>query len=552
MIVSWSGPLLPLLSLMAPLLLALCVAHPAARPHAPFVLPFAPLPALLLALVGERGPETVAFDLLLGVHLGLDGTTPLYVGAAAALWALAGLYATAYIKSARKPATFVAFWCLTLTGNLGVFLARDAVTFYASFTAVSLPAYILIVHAATLNALRAGRIYMILAILGETALLAALLLGVAEAGSIMIADVKAAVAASSDRFHIALLLVVAFGIKAGLVPLHMWLPLAHPEAPTPASAVLSGAIVNAGIIGLVAFLPAGAGMTIISMGLVVAGMLGAFYAVLIGLLQSNPKVILAYSTVSQMGLVIAAVGASLVSSNPAAAQAAIALYCVHHGLAKGALFLSVGVIDHTARDRRPLIIALVAFAALSVAGLPLTGGAVAKTALKEGFEGVSSLAVTLSATGTALLLVHFLRVLREVPYQGQKGYWRLTMPLIACVIGAVVVPWALLTGTGVTPGDVASIPKMWSGLWPLLLAAAIFPVWGLVRRALPNVPPGDLIVLAERVWLPRLPSSASGIGWRARSLTTLDPERLEAILIQWQVAGGLLLVIAIAGAVALA
>lgn len=545
----WSGPLLPLVALIVPLLLAAVAAIPALRPRALLVLPFAPLPALLVALLGTRGETTIAFDLLLEVRLGLDSETALFLGTAASLWAAAGVYATSYLRGTRKPATFAAFWCLTLAGNLGVFLARDAVTFYASFTVVSLPAYILIVHEATGKALRAGRIYMILAIIGETALLSALLIACGEAGSLMIADVRMTLVASPDRDIVLFLMLVGFGIKAGLVPLHMWLPLAHPEAPTPASAVLSGAIVKAGIFGLMQFFAAGSGMEGWSHGLIVAGIFGAYYGVAVGLTQSNPKVILAYSTVSQMGLVIAAVGAGIAADDPTTVLAVVALYAAHHGLAKGALFLSVGVVDHTARGGLALILAAVALVGLSVAGLPFTGGAAAKAALKSAFEGPAALAVTASAAGTALLLLRFWIALRveasDAP--GARADACLTVPVYLCGAAALAVPWFLLPMAGLEPGYINTPSNLWSTSWPLLVAVAIGVAGYALGPTPPPIPAGDLVAALgrfDRLPIPRLPSIPGAARLRS-ALFDIDPQRVERAVARWNVAGTIFLCFAI-------
>jgi multicomponent Na+:H+ antiporter subunit D len=251
----WTGPLLPLVALVWPLLLAALTVLPALRGRAVRLLPLAPAPALWLAATGT-GEVTTAPDLLLGVTLGLDDARRLLLGMAAALWLLAGLAAQ---PMAGRPhtAVFAGFWCLTLTGNLGVFLALDVVTFYVAFAAVSLSAWFLVVHDRTEPALRAGRVYIVMAIAGEVFLLLGLLLGAAAAGGTDIAAVRLALGTSGAGPVAIALLVAGFGIKAGLVPLHVWLPLAHPAAPVPASAVLSGAIVKAGLFGLIVFLPDG-------------------------------------------------------------------------------------------------------------------------------------------------------------------------------------------------------------------------------------------------------------------------------------------------------
>ena len=149
------------------------------------------------------------------------------------------------------------WWLLTLTGSLGVFIAADLASFYLTFGLASLAAWGLVVHDGTPRAVDAGAIYLALAVLGEICLLLAFaLLAAATPGdSLAIRDVVALLPASPWRGLTLALLIAGFGLKIGLVPLHVWLPLAHPAAPMPASAVLSGAIIKAGVIGLIRFLP---------------------------------------------------------------------------------------------------------------------------------------------------------------------------------------------------------------------------------------------------------------------------------------------------------
>ena len=102
--------------------------------------------------------------------------------------------------------------------------------------------------------------------------------------------------------------IVGFALKIGLVPLHVWMPLAYTAAPIPAAAVLSGAAVKAGVIGLIRFLPLGAAMPGWGEALVALGFFSAFYGVAVGITQANPKTVLAYSSVSQMGVIAAVLG----------------------------------------------------------------------------------------------------------------------------------------------------------------------------------------------------------------------------------------------------
>jgi hydrogenase-4 component B len=534
----WTGPLLPLVALVWPLCLAAIVTLPPVRARAIRLLPLAPLPALVLAVTGGETPTT-APDILLGVTLGLDPARGLFLGLTAALWLIAGLAAQ---PMAGKPhgALFSGFWCLTLTGNLGVFLALDAVTFYVAFAAVSLAAWFLVVHDRTEKALRAGRVYIVIALSGEVALLIGLLLGIEAAGSTEIAAVREAIGHSGAPA--VSLLVVGFGIKAGLVPLHIWLPLAHPAAPVPASAVLSGAIVKAGLFGMIQFLPDGAA----GGALVFLGLAGAFGAALWGLTQHNPKAVLAYSTVSQMGLMILLVGTG------GAARDLAAFYALHHGFAKGALFLLVGVMLAASTSRQRAICIAVAIAvAASVAGLPLTGGALAKAAAKPGLTETTATILSLASVTTTLILVWFLYRLWLVPKAedptGRGGLLPLAPPVVAGAL-ALSVPWQLwTTWTGRELEYVLGSGAAFDALWPVLVALPLTAL--LLRWKLPERPPGDLLLVAER-WLPRavsvpdIPSPPQDAGRFLSALTGVIAAA-ERRLIRWSVGGTFLPVIVV-------
>jgi len=559
-----TGPWWPLLALATPLALAVLAGLPRVRQHAVLLLPLAPLPALPLAVIGTFADATTVPDLLLGVRLGLDESARLFLLLTAWLWLMAGLYAATYLRKTRKPAVFTSFWCLTLAGNLGVFLAQDVATFYLAFATVSLAAYVLVVHEGTVRALRAGRIYLILALLGEAALLAGLLMGAHAADSPLIIDVRAALGEAPSRHLIIALLVLGFGLKAGLMPLHIWLPLAHPAAPTPASAVLSGAIVKAGIFGLMTFLPGSAQAMDWGWLLLVVGLLTAYGGVLLGLTQSDVKAVLAYSTISQMGLVIALIGLSMTQPQGAPALTAAALASVHHGLAKGALFLAVGVVLATAGQQRHWVLALTALAALSVAGLPLTGGAWAKAALKAPVDiAVLEWMLALSATGTALLLLRFWLLLRDKKGEDtddrSRVPWGLLLPWITLLASALLLPWVLVPNyTDMPLAYALATSTLWSGVWPLLLAGALAVVALRQRIKPPPLPEGDLAHPLERAVMAVVravtvramadrPQPARRMRRWLEKAT--DWQAFERALSRWSVAGLLLLFVILAVAV---
>jgi hydrogenase-4 component B len=518
-----SGPLLPLVALIWPLLLGVLASVPAVRPHALRLLPLAPLPALWLALTGVQG-LTLAPNLLLGVTLAIGRPAALLLGMTAALWFAAALHAQGSMAGTRKPAVFSGFWCLTLAGNLGVFLAQDVVTFYVAFAAVSLSAYFLVVHEGTPSALRAGRVYAVLAIIGEVCLLASFVIGAASANGLLISEIRAALLSASLGGVATVLLIAGFGIKAGLMPLHVWLPLAHPVAPTPASAVLSGAIVKAGIIGLMMFVPLA---TMAGSVLLVIGFGTAFVAAVTGLRVRAPKAILAYSTISQMGLVIALVGAATQSSS--ADMAPAAFYAFHHGLAKGALFLSVALVALSTGRWRSATLVFVVLVALSVAGGPLTGGGLAKAMAKRDLGPWAEFALTISAATTTLLLAWFVhRVAASGASAGQtKGSGSgcpnmfVALPTVGLALAALIMPWWLWRDwSGLATDYPLRLATIWSALWPVALGMGLVGIMAANRWPLGRVDEADPLPASR--WMARQLSPLRAVPRylaKARSLT---------------------------------
>jgi formate hydrogenlyase subunit 3/multisubunit Na+/H+ antiporter MnhD subunit len=339
------------------------------------------------------------------------------------------------------------------------------------------------------------------------------------------------------------LLVVGLGLKAGLVPLHMWMPLAHAAAPVPASAVLSGAVVKVGIIGLIRFLPIDSAMPDWGQALAAAGLFTALYAVAIGVTQKHPKAVLAYSSVSQMGVIVAVLGMGWSVGDASVAPAA-AFYASHHVLVKGALFLAVGLAAATAAPRLlwPLL-AVSAVLGLGLGGLPLTGGALAKYVVKGPLgDGLAGTLGKVSAAGTTLLVLHFVHCLRDFASKqpGEAAPAGLWWPWVLLALVSLVVPWALYLHLPVgAVGDVLAPAALWAALLPMLAgAAAAWLLWRFGGK-LPQVPQGDLV---------RLIDAAVG---RCRAAGPALA-RADGILLQWPAALLLLLAIVLAFGLALA
>jgi formate hydrogenlyase subunit 3/multisubunit Na+/H+ antiporter MnhD subunit len=563
---------------LAPVILPLVAALGALRwrPAMTWGLVLAPVPGLLLGLLGPPGPPPELSWLLLETTLDLGlGARPLLV-MTALVWMVAG--ASARPVGSERPA-FAALMLLTCAGNLGLLLAGDAVTFYVMFAWMTFAAYGLVVHERTASARRAGRVYVVLAVLGEVALLAGLVLAASHAGTTQLTDLAASLPTAPARSVVLGLLIAGFGVKMGLVPLHVWLPLAHPAAPIAASAVLSGTMIKAGLVGWLRTLPLGElalpgwGATLIGLGL-----LGALLGVVAGVTQSDAKVVLAYSSVSQMGLITTAVGLGLLLPGRATAAILTAVtYAVHHGVAKASLFLAVGVHKAGADgSRHRVLLAGMTVAAASLAGAPFTSGWIAKQAVKDllaglpaDLAGALTLALSLAAAGTTVLMLRLLWLVRR-----PAGAASTTPGLLA--------PWAIITvavplGSWLLPATIPGAPTVLpasasgirDGLWPLALGLALSAAWLRYRpdRHLgpagtpPGVAPGDLLVLAERTAPPirarahRTMARLQALERRARSFqdlgrVTVRPgvgvDRLEQLLTSWRIAGMLYLLIGLA------
>jgi formate hydrogenlyase subunit 3/multisubunit Na+/H+ antiporter MnhD subunit len=339
----------------------------------------------------------------------------------AALWVVAGLFAVGYMGPSNRR-RFCVFWALTLSGNLGLTVAVDIASFYSFFALMTFAAYGLVVHEDSAEAHRAGRIYLAMAVVGEMAILAGLLLASSAANSQLLSDLAPSVASASDRNLIIGLLIGGFGVKAGLPLLHFWLPLAHPVAPTPASAVLSGAMIKAGLLGMLVTLPLGQ-VALPDWGLlmVVAGVVASVGAAVPGVIQQRPKAVLAYSSISQMGLMVTMLGVALAEPEQyPVILPVIALFALHHGLAKGALFLSAGLSVPAGRFWRLGVWLLVLLPGLSLVGLPFTSGELAKGAMKKVLisdqvdfylSGYLSPALTAGTIATLALVLRYFQTL---------------------------------------------------------------------------------------------------------------------------------------------
>src|SRR5262245_32708957 len=521
------------IALATPLALLAACLWKRARERMPSLLGIAPLPAFAAAWLEVDGTNLVFLPALLGLRFELDRPGAMLLAAGALLWATAGAYAGIYLHGKPNRGRFAVWWLITLVGNIGTFLVVDLAGFYLFFTVASLAAYGLVAFDETLEAKRAAGLYIGLAVLGEALLLMALVLLAQSVptGSSSISDAVASLAQSPWRGYALGFLILAFGLKIGLVPFHVWMPLTYTAAPIAAAAVLSGSAVKVGVIGLIRFLPFETAMPGWGEVLAIAGVISAYYGVLVGITQSNPKTILAYSSVSQMGLLAAILGMGL-SAGDQNAPLVATFSAVFHVLVKGGLFLALGVV---APVRRGVWLVLVpaAVLALGLGGLPLTGGALAKSLAKPVLgDGAIDMLVSLAAIGSTLLMLHFLRRMweqtQEVDALGARVAW------LETAIAAIFLPWILYPDVTDAPlQDALALKGIWGALWPVALGALLSLAHWRWGEALPRIPAGDL-----------LETDAGAV--RAIRGLGAAVERTDKFLRQWPVAGSLLVGLAMA------
>ena len=529
---SSAAVLLPLVPAL-PLVWAALTLLPRARALVAATAAIPALPALLAAGVVPEGAGATTDWLLLGTEWRLEGPGRPLLAVSGLLWAAAGLFGRGYLAGKVGRWRFDGFFHLTMAGSLGLIVAVDAVGFYTLFALMSLASYGLVVHHGDTEARRAGRVYITLAVAGEVGLLVGLV-------------------GLNGGFPGAWpALALGLAIKAGLLPLHVWLPLAHPVAPVPASAVLSGAMVKAGLLGWLRFPPPEASEF---WGLMLAGLgaVGALYAGLVGLTQTRPKVVLAYSTVSQMGVMAAALGLAWAHPQLAGLSGVVVAYAVHHALTKGTLFLAVGWLEAGGGPAARLTVWL---GALVMAGLPATGGAAAKALLKGPLGSLPLGAeltgwwLTASAVITALLMARLLAVL---PAAGTGTARSLGLATLGLAVAMVALPWAW---PPLAEGAAYSVTKgLVSALEPLAVAgvaAAVLIGWRRARPWGPAVPVGDLLALLPGPvpWRPLPAVPMRRIKGRIRQELGEASGRLrrgEAALAGWGATGVVLLAMAAA------
>jgi len=364
---------------------------------------------LALASLGQR-PEVAVLAIGLPdlpFHLRLDKLNAVFALLLGFASAGISVFAAGYFRKGEgaTPGVLCFWYHLFLASMLMVLLADDAYAFMVAWEGMAMSSYFLVTtdhqHA---EIRRAGYLYLLVAHLGAIAILLSFGVMTSGSGDYSFAGMRAQHLSPIWASAAFLLALLGFGAKAGLVPVHVWLPEAHPAAPSPVSAMMSGVMLKTAIYGLlrVSFDLVGSplwwwGVVAMSVGLVTA-----LFGVLYSTVQSDMKRLLAYSSIENIGLIVVGIGLTLIFHSyhmetlAALSLTAVFFHCLSHASFKSLLFLTTGSVLHATKERSlgrlgglihrmPWVAWLALFGVVASAGLPPLSGFVSEWLLLQAF-----------------------------------------------------------------------------------------------------------------------------------------------------------------------
>ena len=331
----------------------------------------------------------------MGLHFTIDGFRVVYTAIAAFMWMMTTLLSQEYFTHYRNRNRYYLFWLLTLGATEAIFLSADLYTMFIFFEIMSLASYVWVAQDERKESLRAASTYLAVAVIGGLVMLMGLFLLYYQAGTLQMNQLYEA-CQRKNVYPAALCLLVGFGAKAGAFPLHIWLPKAHPVAPAPASALLSGILTKTGILGIL----------IISCHILLhdetwgalmlmLGTVTMFLGALLAVFSIDFKRTLACSSVSQIGFILVGIGMQgLLAEENSLAVRGTMLHMVNHSIFKLVLFMTAGVIYMNIHKldlneirgfgrKKPLLAVIFLIGASGIGGIPFFSGYVSKTLLHE-------------------------------------------------------------------------------------------------------------------------------------------------------------------------
>lgn len=386
------------------------------------------VPALLVLSGSPTEHVRLSWDVPYGSFcLGLDPLSAFFLLPTLGLCAIAALYGGGYMRTWGGRKALGAHWFffnLLAASMVMVIVARNGVLFLMSWEVMSLASFFLVTFENEKENVRdAGWIYLVATHLGTAFLLVLFVLMGRETGTMDFdrAGMLAGLAPSAAGL-LFILALIGFGTKAGLMPLHVWLPEAHPAAPSHVSAVMSGVMIKTGIYGILRILtllgppPAWWGWLLVAAG-ISSGVLGVLFA----LAQRDLKRLLAYSSVENIGIITLGIGVGVLGIQSGSRTLAILgfggalLHVVNHAVFKGLLFLGAGSVQHASgtleidhlgglMKRMPWTGATFLIGAAAISGLPPLNGVVSEFLIYLGaFHGGTTYGLTTAVSALATI-----------------------------------------------------------------------------------------------------------------------------------------------------
>ena len=352
------------------------------------------------------------------IALALDGMSRFYVIFVALIWLLVGIYAVEYTEEDENSARFFRYYLISFTALIGLAMSANLVTLYMFYEMMTLATVPLVAHNMDREAVGAAVKYLIYSVFGASCALLGIFFIGAHAQTFDFAAgglfTQEALGENADTLKIiAFIMIMGFSVKAGMFPMHSWLPTAHPVAPAPASAVLSGVITKMGVLGIIRsiFYVFGANFlrgTWVQYTFMILSLITVVMGSMLAYKEKVFKKRLAYSTVSQVSYVLFGL-----STMTEIGFIGACLHIVFHSLIKNTLFMSAGAVIHKTGKthvedldgigkQMPITMTMFTVVALGLIGIPPTGGFISKWNLAR---GAFATGLSCAWIGPAMLLV---------------------------------------------------------------------------------------------------------------------------------------------------
>jgi proton-translocating NADH-quinone oxidoreductase chain N len=404
------------------------------------------------------------------VSLKMDGLGLLLAGLALSLGTLVAIFSGPYMSSETGQEKYFAMLAAMVGVMIGLGCASDLFNLWIWFEAMAITSYLLVAfYRDQPLSLEAGIKYLIQSAVGSVFVLLGIGLVFSQTGTLNLADIRLSATLSPITLAAGGLFVIGFGVKTALVPMHTWLPDAHSQAPSGISAMLSGIVIEAGLVAMLRSLVALLSITTIWGPILMGfGIVNMLVGNLLALAQSEVKRLLAYSSIAHVGYMLLGLGITFYVGNTAGAQGGL-FHLINHGLMKGLAFLSAGSLlytlhiavgDHNpltiqdlagAAKRYPIVALTLSLAVFSLGGLPPLAGFMSKwqifVAGVQTHNGLIIGLIAFAALNSVLSLAYYAPLVNavyrlkpsEAVLAGKRLPTMMSVPLIVLALAIILI-----------------------------------------------------------------------------------------------------------------